>query len=132
MDKACVYRVKSLEFDPYWTQISVGGFLDCAHFSSLSHWGTGTICPHLSGKNPIWTLHCTGHWKCPFIVWLILSYINLINDNYYIKILLFYYFVNLHYITFFNLIFMRLLIASTQVEWDKYTTRLVSPWYRVI
>ena len=35
MDRSFVCGAEGLEFDPYWTQVSIGGFLDCAHLSLL-------------------------------------------------------------------------------------------------
>ena len=41
MDRASACGAEGLGFDPYWAQVSVGGFLDCAHVSLLSPWSNG-------------------------------------------------------------------------------------------
>ena len=41
MNRVSACRVEGLEFDPYWAQVSVRGFLDCAHLSLLLPWGNG-------------------------------------------------------------------------------------------
>ena len=50
MDRASACGVEGLGFDPYWAQLSVGGFLTprISHYSLLG--GTGMIYPHISGK----------------------------------------------------------------------------------
>ena len=66
MDRASAYKVKGSGFDPYWAQVSIGGFLTaCISLYSLVG-GTDMICPHLSEKRkpPTRTLPCARYWAC--------------------------------------------------------------------
>lgn len=63
MDRAFACGAKGLEFDPYYAQVSVEGFLNSAHLSLLHPWGNRYNLSTFFKKKKILTrtLPCSGY-----------------------------------------------------------------------